>query len=225
MQYLILSFGGMYVTEEDKDHGLKITHQVVDRPMVGKLDSTREYVQPQWIVDSVNSLFLLPTQPYRAGVPPPPHLSPFIDNSKEGYIPTRLKEINALKGEIVDEEMSGEDEESSGDEQNQTPLAPVQQAAAVQPVAKTVVKGDADSSSEEEGGESDNEETLKKQKKVKNAKLKKELAKEQEELGKILMTKKQRQLYEQVDKSNQSKKQQAQKLKEKRNKIEQSRKK
>lgn len=181
MQYLILSFGGMYVTEEDKDHGLKITHQVVDRPMVGKLDSTREYVQPQWIVDSLNSLFLLPTQPYRAGVPPPPHLSPFIDNSKEGYLPTRLKEINALKGEIVDEEMSGEDEESSGDKQNQTPhvavAAPVKEAAAVQPV-KAVVKGDADSSSEEEGGESDNEETVKKQKKVKNAKLKKELAKE-----------------------------------------------
>ena len=55
---------------------------------------------------------------------------------------------------------------------------------------------------------------------MKNAKLKKELAKEQEELGKILMTKKQRQLFEQVDKSNQSKKQQAQKLKEKRKKIE-----
>jgi len=92
--------------------------------MVGKLDSTREYVQPQWIVDSLNNLFLLPTQPYRPGVPPPPHLSPFIDDSKEGYLPTRLKEINALKGEIVDdddEEMSADDE-SSGDEQKQTPL-------------------------------------------------------------------------------------------------------
>jgi pescadillo protein len=122
LQYLILSFGGFYVTEEDKDHTLKITHQVVDRPMVGKLDSTREYVQPQWIVDSLNNLFLLPTQPYRPGVPPPPHLSPFTDDSKEGYLPTRLKEIHALKGEVVDEdeEMSGD--ESSGDEQKQTPL-------------------------------------------------------------------------------------------------------
>lgn len=41
----------------------------------------------------------------------------------------------------------------------------------------------------------------KKEKQIKNAKLKKELQKEQEELGKILMTKKQRQLYDQADKS------------------------
>ena len=39
-------------------------------------------------------------------------------------------------------------------------------------------------------------------KQAKNQKLKKELQKEQEELGKILMSKKQRQLYEQADKSN-----------------------
>jgi pescadillo protein len=79
------------LTEEDlaQDSKVKITHQIVDRPMVNKLDATREYVQPQWIVDSINNLFLLPTQPYRPGVPPPAHLSPFIDDSKEGYIPTR----------------------------------------------------------------------------------------------------------------------------------------
>lgn len=59
-----------------------------------------------------------------------------------------------------------------------------------------------------------------KQKKQKNKKLKKELQKEQEELGKILMTKKQRRLYDQADKSNQKKKEIATKLKEKQKKIE-----
>ena len=43
-------------------------------------------------------------------------------------------------------------------------------------------------------------------KQAKNQKIKKELQKEQEELGKILMSKKQRQLFEQADKSNQAKK-------------------
>lgn len=46
-------------------------------------------------------------------------------------------------------------------------------------------------------------------------KLKNELKKEQEELGKILMSKKQRKLYEQVDRSNQQKKSYVNKLKEK----------
>lgn len=33
----------------------------MDRPLVGgKLQTNREYVQPQWIVDSLNNLYLLP---------------------------------------------------------------------------------------------------------------------------------------------------------------------
>jgi pescadillo protein len=51
----------------------------------------------------LNNLYLLPTQPYKAGTPPPPHLSPFVDNTQEGYVPTRQKEINQLKGEDIDE--------------------------------------------------------------------------------------------------------------------------
>lgn len=114
LQYLILSFGGSYATEEDveylKTH--KVTHHVIDRPLAGtKLDSTKEYVQPQWIADSLNNLFLLPTQTYRPGQAPPPHLSPFVDNSKEGYVPTRQKEINQLKGEIVESEVEEENDD------------------------------------------------------------------------------------------------------------------
>jgi len=76
-------------------------------------------------------------------------------------------------------------------------------------VAKKVpVKGDADSSSEEEDSEDEAVVVAKNKqiKQAKNQKIKKELQKEQEELGKILMTKRQRQLLDQVEKSNQSKK-------------------
>lgn len=46
----------------------------------------------------------------------PPHLSPFVDNEQQGYLPDRQREINSLKGikqEIVE---SSEGEES--DEQD-----------------------------------------------------------------------------------------------------------
>ena len=44
-------------------------------------------------------------------MPPPAHLSPFIDNEKEGYVPIRQKEIAHLKGEEVVESSSDEEEE------------------------------------------------------------------------------------------------------------------
>ena len=55
------------------------------------------------MVDCVNNLFLLPTKPYKPGTPAPAHLSPFVDNVAEGYIPDRQREMNALAG--VDEEV------------------------------------------------------------------------------------------------------------------------
>jgi pescadillo protein len=88
---LILSFGGVFATENDEEYLAKhkVTHHVMDRPILGKLKTNREYVQPQWIIDSLNNLYLLPTAAYKSGVPPPPPLSPFVDNAKEGYVPSR----------------------------------------------------------------------------------------------------------------------------------------
>jgi pescadillo len=83
----------------------------MDRPLVGKINTKREYVQPQWIVDSLNNLHLLPTHSYKPGNAPPPHLSPFVDDEKEGYVPNRQKEILALKGEEIEEKEEEEEEE------------------------------------------------------------------------------------------------------------------
>lgn len=63
LQYLILSFGGSYVTLDDLDENpnTKITHHVMDRSINVKKENNREYIQPQYIIDSLNNLFLLPT--------------------------------------------------------------------------------------------------------------------------------------------------------------------
>lgn len=44
----------------------RITHVCMDRP-IAKVNKSKEYVQPQYIVDSINNLFLLPTKPYLPG--------------------------------------------------------------------------------------------------------------------------------------------------------------
>lgn len=78
LEFVILSFGGTVywegssgITEADE----KITHQVVDRPkLLGQEKASREYVQPQWVYDSVNARVRIPTEAYGVGKKLPPHL-------------------------------------------------------------------------------------------------------------------------------------------------------
>ncbi len=107
MQLLIISAGGTVGWEGngspfDTTSSL-ITHHVIDRP----LDSTqqalmqqhrREFVQPQWLFDCLNTCILLPVSKYSPGTSLPPHLSPFVDDQKEGYVPEYRQELQALSG-------------------------------------------------------------------------------------------------------------------------------
>ncbi len=117
LQYLIVSFGGMYTFDKDAEG---ITHMIVDRP-TDKKSLKKELVQPQWVIDSVNNVMMLPTQKYFPGIPPPPHMSPFIDDKKEGYVPERQREINQLKGIEDDDEPMQEDDSEEEDEVKEEP--------------------------------------------------------------------------------------------------------
>jgi pescadillo protein len=79
-----------------------ITHVVCDRPSIADPRVDREYVQPQWVLDSINFAFLLPCAEYTPGKALPPHLSPFVDDEVEGYVPERklqiLRYIDESKG-------------------------------------------------------------------------------------------------------------------------------
>lgn len=117
-------------------------------------------------------MFLLPTKPYMPGIAAPSHLSPFIDNEAEGYLPERAREINALAG--IESAVTGPalGEASSDEEEDKKE----EEAAAA---GKT--KGDIDSSSDEEGTSeelSDSEEEMVDTKKAPNAGGKKKSAKQ-----------------------------------------------
>jgi len=130
--------------KESDNQMKKVTHVVMDRPLPpAKAASlkTKEVVQPQYLVDALNNLLLLPTRPYKPGVPAPSHLSPFVDNEAAGYIPDRQREINTLAGVAtpaaadIDEDDSEEDEVEEDESEDKE------------------MKGDGDSSSDEESSE------------------------------------------------------------------------
>lgn len=104
-----LLFVGATFDESDES----ITHQIVDRPSIGKQYISRYYVQPQWIFDSVNARELLPVDKYFLGAVLPPHISPFIDKTREQYIPPeeRALEDPSLAAINADDDDSEEEEE------------------------------------------------------------------------------------------------------------------
>ena len=138
-EFLIASFGGKalwdlanFDSELYRMEG--ITHVVLDRPLGGlEGHPGREYVQPQWICDCINFGALLPVGEYLPGRPLPPHLSPFVRDEEEGYVPQRKQQVLQLLGEYVEEAV---DE----DEGTEEPLSE-QPAFISRPEPMVVVRG------------------------------------------------------------------------------------
>lgn len=221
LEFLIPAFGGDfgYDGEESlyKEDSKKITHHIMDRVINQskiQFDVKRDYIVPQWVYDCINNQILLPASQYKPGSPPPPHLSPFVDNKLEGYLPKRQEEINELKG--VTEEVYEPDIDEDEEFDNNKPM----------PINKDIdpdEQGDQMNKFDDESSCSDEEDVKqKKQQKTKTKnKLKQSLEKERKELGKLLMTKRQRRLYTRINYSLRRKREFVNKLKEKRMKLEQ----
>eukprot|EP00578_Thalassiosira_sp_NH16_P004652 CAMPEP_0181130986 /NCGR_PEP_ID=MMETSP1071-20121207/30168_1 /TAXON_ID=35127 /ORGANISM="Thalassiosira sp., Strain NH16" /LENGTH=733 /DNA_ID=CAMNT_0023217117 /DNA_START=65 /DNA_END=2266 /DNA_ORIENTATION=- len=205
LELIILSYGGRVGWEgQDSPVAMNdstVTHHVIDRPKLlpsyAKLPKSREYVQPQWILDCANFNFVLPITKYAVGSELPPHLSPWVDDKEEGYVPKYKEEVERLRnGEMLDdvsddeqrietEANDGKNESSSESEKQEPPAKVLQKDSEVQ----------EEDGREEEGSESSEEEEddEKAERKVLNKKRTED--EEAAHLAKALMSKKAARLY------------------------------
>lgn len=71
--------------------------KIVDRDCdKSKLKANREYIQPQWVFDSINAGILLPYHEYAHDAALPPHISPFSNDALKGYIPKQREHLDKL---------------------------------------------------------------------------------------------------------------------------------
>uniref|UniRef100_A0A6B2L0A1 Pescadillo homolog n=1 Tax=Arcella intermedia TaxID=1963864 RepID=A0A6B2L0A1_9EUKA len=128
IEFIIKCFGGKLSWEGNGTHDdPTITHEVVDRPKIlGDKIISREYIQPQWVYDSINTKILLPAADYAPGAQLPPHLSPFVDDNAEGYVPEYRKKLEQLYKEkhgIALEEVLAKEEPSDESESDEERFA------------------------------------------------------------------------------------------------------
>lgn len=61
-------------------------------------------MQPQWVFDCVNAKRILPIDDYLPGQMLPPHLSPFVEENEDDYIPPERQEVIDMEKKILREE-------------------------------------------------------------------------------------------------------------------------
>mmetsp|Transcript_57222 Transcript_57222/g.139514 ORF Transcript_57222/g.139514 Transcript_57222/m.139514 type:complete len:710 (-) Transcript_57222:112-2241(-) len=169
-----------------------ITHHIVDRPKLpssyNSLPKSREFVQPQWILDCSNFMFLLPISKYEVGAALPPHLSPWVDNDEEGYKPAYAEEIERLKNgesiEDIEAAAAAADEEADNE-------------SATEAVEKASDDEGEEDIAEDQDEEDEDDEDPKEDNKAKAKRLAKKKKEEEEahELAKTMMSRKASHLY------------------------------
>ncbi|OQR68255.1 pescadillo-like [Tropilaelaps mercedesae] len=109
------SFPGATFNEKDTT----ITHHIVDRPLVANKVLNRYYIQPQWVFDCVNARRILPVENYFPGSELPPHLSPFVEQKEGGYVPLSREEMQKKVEELKQAAQSDDDQEDLAEENHE----------------------------------------------------------------------------------------------------------
>ncbi|KAI8886917.1 hypothetical protein K501DRAFT_321625 [Backusella circina FSU 941] len=106
-----------------------ITYQVTDRPKVLNRVLSRQYVQPQWVADCINTCRIIKPSLYQPGKVLPPHLSPFVEAKEGDYVPetgieSDVEEEKAQEEEEEEEEEAAEEEEEEEEEEKKEEKKP-----------------------------------------------------------------------------------------------------
>jgi pescadillo protein len=212
-EFIVRCFGGRIGWSDTSGSGSPlsetddaITHVIIDRPSIRRLDETeaelsrrqqRKYVQPQWIVDCVNSGKILLEEPYLQGKTLPPHLSPFGD--REGVYDPRagITEDSIMDDEREENRISEEDEPDGGKSESEhstdESIAAVMKDAHSNPAAIRAAELHAEAAGMDYGAF---------EKKLAKSTVKatqvQEPATGVEDMNKMLLSNKQRKLYEKI---------------------------
>ncbi|KAF4004452.1 Pescadillo N-terminus family protein [Saccharomyces cerevisiae] len=216
LEFLILSCGGNVISEaamdqieNKKDIDMsKVTHQIVDRPVLKNKVAGRTYIQPQWIFDCINKGELVPANKYLPGEALPPHLSPWGDAI--GYDPTAPVE----EGEEEESESESESEDQVEEEDQEVVAGEEDDDDDEELQAQKELELEAQGIKYSETSEADKDVN-----KSKNKKRKVDEEEEERKLKMIMMSNKQKKLYKKMKYSNAKKEEQAENLKKKKKQI------
>ncbi|KAI9497588.1 Pescadillo N-terminus-domain-containing protein [Zychaea mexicana] len=207
LEFMITSCGGQVswdptvganppYAEDDE----RITHQISDRPKVNNRVLSRAYVQPQWIADCINARKILRPSLYEPGNTLPPHLSPFVEAKEGDYVPEGIDEEDNAEGSGAEEEEEEEETGAAAEAENEEDEYERELKAEAAGVTFSEYQSPAEGKKSAKGKKrtaTDVEEA------------------ERKEMAHVMMTNKQRKLYEKMKYSNQQKADEVAKLERK----------
>ncbi|KIL65627.1 hypothetical protein M378DRAFT_10735 [Amanita muscaria Koide BX008] len=230
------SGSGSPLNENDES----ITHVIIDRPVIQKTGETseererrlrRKYVQPQWVADCINAGKILLEGLYAQGQTLPPHLSPFEEYS---FAPSSEdkpdEDMNAVETEEEEEEEAEEEEKEveqsdstveMGDEKGESEDPEKKASKAIAKV--TISEDPAALRAAELAAEAAGMDYATFAKEVKKLKKRSHVPSEkddrEEDMNKMMMSNRQRKLYEKMKYSQRKKEAEQAKLAGRRDKL------